>query len=39
MDHTLHIMDCREIFEAARTALILRQWAVEPDFDQEGEFR
>lgn len=31
------IIDRCEVFEAARTALGLHQWLVEPDFDQEGE--
>lgn len=37
MDHALRIVDRGQIFEAARTALALHQWIVEPDFDQEGE--
>ena len=37
MDHALRIIDRGAIFEAARTALSLHQWIVEPDFDQEGE--
>ncbi len=39
MDHALRIVDRGQIFEAARTALTLHQWIVEPDFDQEGEIR
>ena len=37
MDHALRIIDRGAIFEAARQALALHQWMVEPDFDQEGE--
>jgi hypothetical protein len=37
MDHALRIIDRGQIFEAARMALSLHQWIVEPDFDQEGE--
>lgn len=37
MDPYLSIIDRGQIFEAARTALNLHQWIVEPDFDQEGE--
>ena len=33
----VRIIDRSEVFEAARTALGLHQWLVEPDFDQEGE--
>ena len=33
----IRIIDRCEVFEAARTALGLHQWLVEPDFDQEGE--
>jgi hypothetical protein len=33
----VRIIDRCEVFEAARTALRLHQWLVEPDFDQEGE--
>jgi hypothetical protein len=39
MDHALRIVDRGQIFEAARTALTLHQWTVEPDFDQEGEIQ
>ncbi len=39
MDHALRIVDRGQIFEAARTALALHQWIVEPDFDQEGEIQ
>ncbi len=39
MDHALRIVDRGQIFEAARTALVLHQWIVEPDFDQEGEIQ
>jgi hypothetical protein len=39
MDHVLRIVDRGQIFEAARTALALHQWIVEPDFDQEGEIQ
>ena len=39
MDHAMRIVDRGEIFEAARTALTLHQWIVEPDFDQEGEIQ
>jgi hypothetical protein len=39
MDHALRIVDRGQIFEAARTALTLHQWIVEPDFDQEGEIQ
>src|SRR5579863_5140474 len=37
MDGALRIVDRGQIFEAARAALTLHQWIVEPDFDQEGE--
>lgn len=37
MDHALRIVDRGAIFEAARTALTLHQWLVEPDSDQEAE--
>ena len=37
MDHALRIVDRGQIFEAARSALTLHQWIVEPNFDQEGE--
>lgn len=37
MDHALRIVDRGQIFEAARSALTLHQWIVEPDVDQEGE--
>lgn len=33
----VRIIDRCEVFEAARMALGLHQWLVEPDFDQEGE--
>ncbi len=39
MDQALRIVDRGQIFEAARTALTLHQWIVEPDFDQEGEIQ
>jgi hypothetical protein len=39
MDHALRIVDRGQIFEAARNALTLHQWIVEPDFDQEGEIQ
>ncbi len=39
MDHALRIVDRGQIFEAARTALTLHQWIVEPDFDQEGDIQ
>ena len=35
----VRIIDRCEVFEAARTALTLHQWIVEPDFDQEGEIQ
>lgn len=37
MDPYLRIIDRGVILDAARTALTLHQWLVEPDFDQEGE--
>ena len=37
MDPMLAIAERGAIFEAARTALVLHQWLVAPDFDQEGE--
>jgi len=37
MDPYLRIIDRGQIADAARTALGLHQWLVEPDFDQEGE--
>jgi hypothetical protein len=37
MDPYLRIIDRGQILDAARTALELHQWMVEPDFDQEGE--
>ena len=37
MDPFLRIIDRGLILDAARTALTLHQWLVEPDFDQEGE--
>ena len=37
MDPYLRIIDRGRILDAARTALGLHQWIVEPDFDQEGE--
>ena len=37
MDGALRIIERGETFEAARHALTLHQWLVEPDFDQEGE--
>jgi hypothetical protein len=37
MDPYLRIIDRGRIVDAARTALALHQWLVEPDFDQEGE--
>ena len=39
MDHALRIVDRGQIFEAARSALALHQWIMEPDFDQEGEIQ
>jgi hypothetical protein len=39
MDHALRIIDRGQIFEAARSALDLHQWIVDPDFDQEGEIQ
>ena len=39
MDHALRIVDRGQIFEAARNALTLHQWIVEPDFDQEVEIQ
>ena len=39
MDHALRIVDRGQIFEAARSALALHQWIVDPDFDQEGEIQ
>jgi hypothetical protein len=36
MDPYLRIIDRGRIVDAARTALGLHQWLVEPDFDQEG---
>jgi hypothetical protein len=39
MDPYLRIIDRGRIVEAARTALRLHQWLVEPDFDQEGEIQ
>jgi hypothetical protein len=39
MDGALRIVDRGQVFAAARTALTLHQWIVEPDFDQEGEIR
>ncbi|MEO8715278.1 MAG: hypothetical protein ABI369_09720, partial [Acetobacteraceae bacterium] len=37
MDPYLRIIDRGVILDAARAALGLHQWLVEPDFDQEGE--
>ncbi len=37
MDPYLRIIDRGVILDAARSALALHQWIVEPDFDQEGE--
>ena len=37
MDPYLRIIDRGAILDAARAALGLHQWLVEPDFDQEGE--
>jgi hypothetical protein len=37
MESELRIIDRGQIFAAARYALGLHQWLVEPDFDQEGE--
>lgn len=37
MDPRLSIAERGSIFDAARHALSLHQWIVEPDFDQEGE--
>jgi len=39
MDAALRIIDRGAIFAAARHALDLHQWLVEPDFDQEGAIR
>ncbi|MBN9560403.1 MAG: hypothetical protein J0H14_06675 [Alphaproteobacteria bacterium] len=39
MGSALRIIDRGAIFAAARHALDLHQWLVEPDFDQEGEVR
>jgi hypothetical protein len=39
MDPYLRIIDRGVILDAARGALALHQWIVEPDFDQEGEVR
>ncbi len=39
MDPYLRIIDRGRIVDAARTALGLHQWLVEPDFDQEGEIQ
>ena len=36
MDPMLAIAERGAVFEAARTALVLHQWLVAPDFDQEG---
>ena len=36
MDSELRIIDRGQIFEAARHALGLHRWLVDPDFDQEG---
>jgi hypothetical protein len=36
MDPYLRIIDRGQIIDAARTALTLHQWLIEPDFDQEG---
>jgi hypothetical protein len=37
MDPYLPIIERGRIFDAARAALTLHQWLVEPDFDQEGD--
>jgi hypothetical protein len=37
MDSELRIIDRGQIFAAARHALGLHRWLVDPDFDQEGE--
>ena len=37
MDGALRIIDRGEILDAARHALMLHQWIVAPDFDEEGE--
>lgn len=39
MDPNLRIIERGLIHDAARTALILHQWLVDPDFDQEGEIQ
>lgn len=38
-DYPHRIIDRSEIFGAARAALALHQWIVEPDFDQVGEIQ
>src|SRR5271166_1453436 len=37
MDGALRIIDRGAVLDAARHALMLHQWIVAPDFDQEGE--
>jgi hypothetical protein len=39
MDPYLRIIERGQILDAARCALALHQWLVEPDFDQEGEIQ
>jgi hypothetical protein len=39
MDPYFQFIDRGRIIDAARAALALHQWIVEPDFDQEGEVR
>ena len=39
MDSELRIIDRGQIFAAARHALGLHRWLVDPDFDQEGEIQ
>lgn len=39
MDPYLRIIDRAMIIDAARNALTLHQWLVEPDFDQEGDIQ
>ena len=37
MDGALRIIDRGDILDAARHALMLHQWIVAPDFDEEGD--
>ncbi len=39
MDPWLSLAERGDIFDAARHALSMHQWIVEPDFDQEGEIQ